>query len=970
MRKQVMAWLSVSLGMALVAVPLATRPAQAAPADHLVINEFYGRGGSANQPYTNKFVELYNPTSAAIDLSGLSVQYRSATGTAVANGVAALSGSLAGGDFYVLQMNSNGTVGSPLPASVVDQTSTLAPSGTTGTVFVARSTAAINPATQADLVIDKLGYGTSNSPEAVAAAYTGANADPGSLTRTGASDTDNNSVDFTFTATPTPGTDASIGTGPGPDPAPVTTIAGIQGTGPASTLVGSVVTTTGVVTAAYPTGGFNGAYLQTPGTGGAAKQAGDASDGIFVFGTQAANAPIGSCFTVVGTVTEFNGLTELTSATLTPASGCAPVIPTPIAVFPATDADKEPLEGMLVQPSGPYTITNNYQLNQFGQLGLAVGTEPLYTATDAVVPAEAPAYEAANKARLITLDDGSSWNYLTNTTAKRSPLPYLSADTPMRTASGVTFTGPVILDYRFQWNYQPTTQVVGPTQTFLTSTNDRPAAPTQVGGDLRLATFNVLNYFTDLGKHETGCRAYTDLYGTPVATNGCQVRGAWSAEAFADQQSKIVSAVNGLGADVVGLEEIETSSAISYLPGQDRDKALAALVAALNAAGGNWAFVPSPTVVPPNEDVIRTAFIYNPATVSPTGPSYILIDPAFANARQPLAQEFTGVGTRTSFVVITNHFKSKGSGEDDGTGQGLSNPAREAQATALTGWADDQFAGKPVFLVGDFNAYSRETPVQIIEAAGYTNLSPGADAEHATYQFDGRLGSLDHVFANAAARALVSGATVWNINADESTAFQYSRRLYNVTDFFAPDAYASSDHDPAVVGILTVKLVPPAVLAHGVADCDSFGFTVTGDAPAGATLRISWTRDGQGQSTTVDTLQWWSGNGQLGWSDARAELLDADGRVIAASGVLNPTCTAPVVSTGPNTVSVATAGLPTDAVVTVTVTYSNRRVLTFTDPSVDAEPYRIKVPGYESVTVSVTQGQNLIGYSETVNPRK
>ena len=62
--------------------------------DHVVINEFYGRGGSANQPYTHKFVELYNPTDATVDLAGTSLQYRSATGTGLA-GAAPLQGSIA-----------------------------------------------------------------------------------------------------------------------------------------------------------------------------------------------------------------------------------------------------------------------------------------------------------------------------------------------------------------------------------------------------------------------------------------------------------------------------------------------------------------------------------------------------------------------------------------------------------------------------------------------------------------------------------------------------------------------------------------------------------------------------------------------------------------------------------------------------------------------------------------------------------
>ena len=51
-------------------------------------------------------------------------------------------------------------------------------------------------------------------------------------------------------------------------------------------------------------------------------------------------------------------------------------------------------------------------------------------------------------------------------------------------------------------------------------------------------------------------------------------------------------------------------------------------------------------------------------------------DPAFDNAREPLAAVFKPVGARRrdEFAVIVNHFKSKGSGPNDGTGQGNSNP--------------------------------------------------------------------------------------------------------------------------------------------------------------------------------------------------------------------------------------------------------------------------------------------------------
>ena len=69
-------------------------------------------------------------------------------------------------------------------------------------------------------------------------------------------------------------------------------------------------------------------------------------------------------------------------------------------------------------------------------------------------------------------------------------------------------------------------------------------------------------------------------------------RGAADDEDLARQQAKIVSAINGLGADVVSLEEIENSAKF----GQDRDAAVCTLVDALNAqaGAGTWAFVPTP----------------------------------------------------------------------------------------------------------------------------------------------------------------------------------------------------------------------------------------------------------------------------------------------------------------------------------------------------------------------------------------
>src|SRR5690606_33610531 len=121
--------------------------------------------------------------------------------------------------------------------------------------------------------------------------------------------------------------------------------------------------------------------------------------------------------------------------------------------------------------------------------------------------------------------------------------------------------------------------------------------------DLKVASFNVLNYFTTLGDADDdnvgdgGCTAYEDRSGDGNnVRGGCDQRGAWDPEDFERQQAKIVSAINGLDADVVGLMEIENSETL----GETVDEATNSLVAALNAdaGAGTWAANPSSDELP------------------------------------------------------------------------------------------------------------------------------------------------------------------------------------------------------------------------------------------------------------------------------------------------------------------------------------------------------------------------------------
>lgn len=599
----------------------------------------------------------------------------------------------------------------------------------------------------------------------------------------------------------------------------LTTIADIQGTGDASPLVGDTVTTQGVVTAAYPTGGFNGFYLQTAGTGGDTDATPGASDAVFVYSAAAAaGVAVGDHVEVTGVVSEYNGLTELTPAAggWTVLDTAATVQPTP-AEWPAEDAGREALEGMLLAPQGEFTVTDNYDTNYYGTVGLAAGDGPLVQPTSVGRPlsAEYDAQIADNAARAVLLDDGSSLNY--NSTANKSkPLPYLTGGAPLRVGAGVTFTTPVVLDYRYgAWGFQPLAQLtpdVAATVQPATFENTRENAPAEVGGDLQVATFNVLNYFSTTGDELTGCTYYTDRVGDPVTVSGgCDARGAAEEEDLQRQQTKIVAAISALGADVVALLEIENTAAL----GGPRDQALSDLVDALNAAegAGTWAYAASPAEVPDAEDVIRNAFIYRTATAEPVGDSTILVgDEAFQNARQPLAQTFQPAGgvadASDDVVVIANHFKSKGSAgpwpgdADQGDGQGASNESRTRQATALATFAEARATAAgtdKVLLVGDFNAYEQEDPIAVLTDAGYTDLGPTTG--EFSYNFDGKVGSLDHVLASPAAAEVVTGTDIWNINAYEPVANEYSRYNYNASILYDETPFRSSDHDPVLVGL-------------------------------------------------------------------------------------------------------------------------------------------------------------------------
>jgi len=690
----------------------------------------------------------------------------------------------------------------------------------------------------------------------------------------------------------------TITVGPAPSTLSIATIQGNGERSPYAPATGTgqgtdAVTTSGVVTGiykdpAFANSGFDGFTIQTGGTGPGNKTAG-ASDGIFVYyGSNAIpDIAVGDSVRVTGKVSEFFGLTEInvTGTGVTKLGTPLPAVSPLVTGFPTTDAEREPLESMLIQPSGDFTVTNAYATNQYAEVGLASGDHPLKQPTefaDAGDDAALQAIRDGNAERAVTLDDGTGVNYLGNQTTKAQPVPWLTQGSsanpaPPRVGAGVTFHAPVVLDYRNNiWKLQPQLPVTTDGAAVATFEDTRAGNqfPQNVGGDLKIATFNVLNYFNTTGEAyaaagplqnpplDTFCTYYTDRGpGTSkrIGNNSCGVRllddpdtakdesqdndgrgprGAATAESLARQEAKLVHTINALGADIIGLEEIENSI---KLPGEfNRDDAVGRLVQILNAAANDtvWAYVKSPgealtAAAIAEQDTIRPAFIYKVADVEPVGSSDILFGTdQFANAREPLAQVFKAKGAPDSdgFAVIVNHFKSKGdsctdaeretvpskcaAGDNAQDGEvGAFNGDRVRQAQRLVEFANDFAAERgvePIFLAGDFNSYTKEDPIGVLTSpeAGFSLVESDQEGDE-SYSYDGLSGSLDHVLANSAALDMVTGADIWEINANEAASFQYSRYNYNVTDFWLPNQpWATSDHNPEIVGIDVPDFAP------------------------------------------------------------------------------------------------------------------------------------------------------------------
>lgn len=651
----------------------------------------------------------------------------------------------------------------------------------------------------------------------------------------------------------------------------ITPISTIQGSGLTTSLLGEEVIIEGIVVGDFQASNqLRGFYIQSPDD--STDNDPSTSEGIFIFDPSlTVNVEVGDFIQVSGTVNEFtsgggSSLTQLNNITEIEILSSDNSLPTVTTVtVPVSDlVDWEAYEGMLVEvvdANGDLTVTDNFNLGRFGEVILSAdGRVFQYTNFEQPDVEGNTAYQEEVLRRTFIVDDGST---LQNVYVE----PIVRNGSTLESITGIA-------DDRFSVEYriQPTEDIT------YEDTNPRSATPDDVGGSLKVASFNVLNYFNG------------DGIGAGFPTS----RGANSLAEFNRQRDKIISAILGIDADVVGLIEIEND-------GYGNNSAIQDLINGLNAeaGAGTYAFV-NPGVSQLGTDEITVGFIYQTDTVTPVGNAAILdasVDPNFDTSiqRPALAQTFKELSTNGVFTPVVNHLKSKSQSGltdtsnpnyDQGDGQGFWNATRTNAAEALTNWlgtdptnSDDE----DYLILGDLNSYAFEDPIQAIEEAGYTNLAKEYVGEDSySFVFFGQAGTLDYALANESLSDQVSGATIWHINADEPPVLDYNLEFKSDAQLalFEPDAFRSSDHDAVVVGLDLAPKIPKTVL--GTAGEDFFD-TVSPDPQRYfiGDNQVLFTGSGD---DTIDVTQAVGGNRIDAGSGDDLIFAGANNRIIGGSG--------------------------------------------------------------------------------------
>lgn len=206
--------LALGLGVAGLSVPAG------AVSSNAVISQVYGGGGNTGAPYTNDFIEVFNRGGSTVSLAGWSVQYTSATGTgnfgSATNLITPLSGSLAPGQYLLIQEAAGATPSTPLPTPDVTDSTPINMAAGGGKVALVNTTTPLGcnggstPCSPAALatIVDLIGWDGANFFEGSGPGPTTSNTTAALRLAGGCTETDNNASDFSLGA-PNPRNTAS-----------------------------------------------------------------------------------------------------------------------------------------------------------------------------------------------------------------------------------------------------------------------------------------------------------------------------------------------------------------------------------------------------------------------------------------------------------------------------------------------------------------------------------------------------------------------------------------------------------------------------------------------------------------------------------------------------------------------------------------------------------------------------------------
>ncbi|GLS25882.1 ExeM/NucH family extracellular endonuclease [Marinibactrum halimedae] len=601
---------------------------------------------------------------------------------------------------------------------------------------------------------------------------------------------------------------------------PSTGIHDIQGSGSEVNFAGESVVVEGVVTAIRDGGFFVQEEIWDT------DRSRDTSEGIFVSSDDSA-VYVGQSVRVQGTPEERFGNSQLVAEEIADCGRYA--FSVRVAQIPMPyegKMDLESVEGMLVR----VTNATVYSLDNFtrhGEIFLSDGVK--WTPTDVGAPfSEEYEKAVANiNANILYVEDNTSASF-PDTISYYATDDFDGLDYANAPSIGDTVTAIGPLNYAFG-AYRINTR-----KDWFDIKSSREESPQVKSGDVSIASFNVLNYFN--GEY---------LENGEVTFDYESNRGAFNAEQFALQKSRIVDAIISLDADIIGLMEVEND-------GFGGQSSIADLVNALNVSldADVYAYATPEDDSITGGDAITNAIVYRKDVVELDGQLQAIemprqvVDDIFAAMRPSLVQSFKHTDTGESLAVVVNHFKSKGGGciediepTDQDDIQGSCNALRVSASVALAEGLKALDLPEKQVLLGDFNSYSAEDPmavlttfnaeergytintaeqtflnegqsIEVSEGYGFLPVAKDFDEDSFSYYYfrSDQVGSLDHVLVSPATEENVVDVAHWNINSTEMFQLQYNQalRFYNgpegaSIDFTQSGPYRSSDHDPVII---------------------------------------------------------------------------------------------------------------------------------------------------------------------------